>query len=147
MTGIIGFTDRESSVSWIGCDSLGSNNYTKSIESPAKAFRNEQIRNVLMGGTTSFRHLDLLKYAEDLFDGIDVYRKPTIDPESLRPHGKWVKEPFSSRCVCTNCKSVFPEWIRVYNYCPLCGARMMEEEAAKFIQTFGEMMKNETKVD
>mgnify|MGYP000005467098 FL=1 len=79
MTCIIGFTDRESSVSWIGCDSLGSNNYTKSIESPAKAFRNEQIRNVLMGGTTSFRHLDLLKYAEDLFDGIDVYRKPIID--------------------------------------------------------------------
>lgn len=79
MTCIIGFTDRESSVSWIGCDSLGSNNYTKLIESPAKAFRNEQIRNVLMGGTTSFRHLDLLKYAEDLFDGIDVYRKPIID--------------------------------------------------------------------
>src|SRR5699024_6648541 len=79
MTCIIGFTDRESSVSWIGCDSLDSNNYTKSIESPAKAFRNEQIRNVLMGGTTSFRHLDLLKYAEDLFDGIDVYRKPIID--------------------------------------------------------------------
>ena len=80
-----------------------------------------------------------------LVDLID--NQPTIDPESLRPHGKWVKEPFSSRCVCTNCKSVFPEWIRVYNYCPLCGARMMEEEAAKFIQTFGEMMKNETKVD
>lgn len=76
-----------------------------------------------------------------------IDRQPTIDPESLRPHGKWVKEPFSSRCVCTNCKSVFPEWIRVYNYCPLCGARMMEEEAAKFIQAFGEMMKNETKVD
>lgn len=69
-----------------------------------------------------------------LVDLID--NQPTIDPESLRPHGKWVKEPFSSRCVCTNCKSVFPEWIRVYNYCPLCGARMMEEEAAKFIQAF-----------
>lgn len=72
--------------------------------------------------------------------GVNVYSviedQPTIDPESLRPHGKWVKEPFSSRCVCTNCKSVFPEWIRVYNYCPLCGARMMEEEAAKFIQAF-----------
>lgn len=65
-----------------------------------------------------------------------IGNQPTIDPESLRPHGKWVKEPFSSRCVCTNCKSVFPEWIRVYNYCPLCGARMMEEEAAKFIQAF-----------
>lgn len=76
-----------------------------------------------------------------------IENAPTIDPESLRPHGKWVKEPFSSRCVCTNCKSVFPEWIRVYNYCPFCGARMMEKEAAKFIQAFGEMMKNETKVD
>lgn len=72
---------------------------------------------------------------------------PTIDPESLRPSGKWVKEPFSSRYLCTNCKSAFPEWIYVYNYCPLCGARMMKEAAANIKQRFWEMMKNETKVD
>lgn len=81
----------------------------------------------------------MISSIDDVLDTIDT--APTIDPESLRPHGKWVKEPFSSRCVCTNCKSVFPEWIRVYNYCPLCGARMMEEEAAKFIQAFGEWRK------
>ena len=31
--------------------------------------------NVLIGGTTTFRHLDLLKYSESLFDEIDWYKK------------------------------------------------------------------------
>ena len=33
----------------------------------------------MIGGTTSFRHLDLLKYSEDLFDEIDWYKKTEID--------------------------------------------------------------------
>ena len=133
MTCIIGFTDRESSVSWIGCDSLGSNNYTKSIESPAKAFRNEQIRNVLMGGTTSFRHLDLLKYAEDLFDGIDVYRKPIIDPESLRPRAHWedvVQDGpcrWSGKCSACKVRNDIPP-VMLAHYCPHCGAKMEDAD-------------------
>ena len=79
MTCIIGFADRDSGVSWIGGDSLGSNGYTKSTEVPSKVFRNDIFKNVLIGGTTSFRHLDLLKYSEGLFDEVDWYKKTEID--------------------------------------------------------------------
>ncbi len=79
MTCVIGFTDREKGVSWIGADSLGSNGYTKETQMPSKVFRNETFNNVLMGGTTTFRHLDLLKYATNLFDEIDLYKKTNID--------------------------------------------------------------------
>ena len=71
LTCIIGFTDRENNISWIGGDSLGSDGYIKATEMPSKVFRNETFTNVLIGGTTTFRHLDLLKYSESLFDEID----------------------------------------------------------------------------
>ena len=67
-----------------------------------------------------------------------VLRQPTIDPESLRPHGKWfecdyVEYDGHSECIhypkaalgCTNCRNVFKKellWKR--NYCPNCGAVM-----------------------
>lgn len=79
MTCIVGFTDKNNGISWIGGDSLGSNGYTKAIEGSSKVFRNEIFKNVLMGGTTSFRHLDLLRYSTDLFDEIDLYKKTSID--------------------------------------------------------------------
>lgn len=56
-----------------------------------------------------------------------IDRQPTIDPESLRPHGKWVKDQFSYRYLCTNCKMTLPEWLGVFNYCPSCGAKMEEK--------------------
>ena len=58
-----------------------------------------------------------------------IDRQPTIDPESLRPHGKWVKDRFSYRYLCTNCKMTLPEWLGVFNYCPSCGAKMEEKGA------------------
>lgn len=79
MTCIIGFTDKKNNISWIGGDSLGSNGYTKSTEVPAKVFRNETFKNVLIGGTTTFRHLDLLKYSDTIFDEIDWYKETQID--------------------------------------------------------------------
>lgn len=79
MTCIIGFTDRERGISWIAGDSLGSNGYTKASEMSAKVFRNELFKNVLIGGTTTFRHLDLLRYSEELFDEVDFYKKSEID--------------------------------------------------------------------
>ena len=79
MTCVVGFTDREKNVSWIGADSLGSNGYTKAAEMPSKVFKNETFPNVLMGGTTTFRHLDLLKYSTNLFDEVDLYKKTEID--------------------------------------------------------------------
>jgi len=56
--------------------------------------------------------------------------QPTIDPESLRPHGRWLnKEVDEIRChVYGNC-SVCHERKRIDNYCPNCGAKMdLEEE-------------------
>lgn len=53
-----------------------------------------------------------------------IENAPTVDPESLRPHGKWVKDQFSYRYLCTNCKMTLPEWMGVFNYCPGCGAKM-----------------------
>lgn len=79
MTCIVGFTDYINNVSWIGADSLGSNGYTKATEMPSKVFRNAMFKNVLMGGTTTFRHLDLLKYSETLFSEIDLYKNVDID--------------------------------------------------------------------
>ena len=57
-----------------------------------------------------------------------IDRQPTIDPESLRPHGKWVKDQFSYRYLCTNCKMTLPEWLGVFNYCPGCGAKMEDAD-------------------
>lgn len=79
MTCIIGFTDKENNVSWLGADSLGSNGYTKSVNMAVKIFRNETFKNVLIGGTTTFRHLDLLKYSDKLFDEVDWLKNTDID--------------------------------------------------------------------
>ena len=79
MTCIIGFADRKNNVSWIGGDSLGSNGYTKSTEMPSKVFRNDVFNNVLIGGTTTFRHLDLLKYSDGLFSEIEWYKGTEVD--------------------------------------------------------------------
>ena len=56
---------------------------------------------------------------------------PTIDPEDIRPKGKWefgVKRG-TSGYWCSNCESGFTgenaEWIaKEHNYCPKCGAKM-----------------------
>lgn len=53
---------------------------------------------------------------------------PTIDPESLRPHGKWTKDH-----MCTNCGEFAleaPEAHCYYHtiYCPHCGAFMDKED-------------------
>lgn len=79
MTCIIGYLDKQNDCVWMGCDSLGSNGYSKAIESTAKAFHNDIMKDVVIGGTTSFRHLDLLRYTDKLFDKVDKYERPNID--------------------------------------------------------------------
>lgn len=56
---------------------------------------------------------------------------PTIDPESLRPHGKWVRD--GDFLVCLNCESEINVKNSLgvenkKNYCPNCGAKMDLEE-------------------
>lgn len=71
MTCIVGVIDKEKNCVWMGADSLGSDGYTKAIYRDPKLFRNVNFKNVVMGSTTSFRHIDLLRYDETLFPEID----------------------------------------------------------------------------
>ena len=79
MTCIIGFVDKQNNCVWIGADSLGSNGYTKSINTQHKVFHHDIFKNVVMGSTTTFRHIDLLKYSENLFPELDFYKETEID--------------------------------------------------------------------
>lgn len=56
---------------------------------------------------------------------------PTIEPESLIPHGKWIEYEASDsdldpRCRCSKCGSVETPLAR-HSYCPNCGAKMDKE--------------------
>lgn len=79
MTCIVGFVDKENDCVWMGADSLGSNGYTKSVNTQHKVFHHDIFKNVVMGSTTTFRHIDLLKYSENLFPEIDFYKNKEID--------------------------------------------------------------------
>lgn len=81
-------------------------------------------------------------YCESISDQLsDLGNLPTIDPESLRGHARWVKNEnvkiitvdvygntFESPVVhCENCDAALSEADfkgRVWNYCPVCGFTM-----------------------
>lgn len=83
MTCIIGMLDKENDCVWIGGDSLGSNGFTKDVQLQPKIFRNKIFKNVVMGSTSTFRHVDLLKYSKDLFDEVDFYKDTELDHEYM----------------------------------------------------------------
>lgn len=67
------------------------------------------------------------------FDAVavdDIDCMPTIDPESLRPTGKWepTTVPFMNECVdCSVCgyRTIYGNG---FKYCPHCGARMVNDD-------------------
>lgn len=81
-------------------------------------------------------------YCESISDALsDLENLPTVDPESLRGHAKWVKDKELKFIIvddennsheepaicCTHCKakisqSDFDNW--VWNFCPVCGFKM-----------------------
>ena len=79
MTCIIGYVDKKENCVWMGADSLGSNGFTKSVENQPKVFKNSIFKNIVMGSTSTFRHIDLLKYSDKLFEEIDWYKKTELD--------------------------------------------------------------------
>lgn len=83
MTCIIGMLDRKNECVWIGGDSLGSNGYCKSTYSQPKVFRNKMFENLIIGSTGTFRHIDLLKYSDKLFDELDKYKEKQFDHEYM----------------------------------------------------------------
>ena len=61
-----------------------------------------------------------------------VNRRPTIDPESLRPKGRWIDTGESyedEHCrynywACSVCENRIAGRYGLHNYCPNCGAKM-----------------------
>lgn len=79
--------------------------------------------------------LDEIRYKESLYTltvrriaqkAIDA--APTIDPESLRPTANW-KRIQDVAYMCTHCKSCFAFIPYNYQYCPECGAKMLNAYA------------------
>lgn len=83
MTCIVGYLDAKRDCVWIGADSLGSNGITKAVEQQSKVFRNKLLRDVIIGSTSTFRHIDLMKYSETLFDEIDLHKNIDLDHEYM----------------------------------------------------------------
>lgn len=56
-----------------------------------------------------------------------IDRQPTIDPKNLIPHGRWIDNgiPGSMLSGCSVCG--FTCGAYAFNYCPNCGAKMIEE--------------------
>lgn len=83
MTCIVGCIDKRTNSVWMGADSLGSNGFIKVSESMPKIFRHQFFENVIIGSTTTFRHIDLLKYSKDILPEIDWYKKTEITHEYM----------------------------------------------------------------
>lgn len=79
MTCIIGCIDKANDCAWIGGDSLGSNWMSKDTYLQPKVFRNVYFKNIIMGSTSTFRHIDLLKYSEDIFTELDSLKHVEVD--------------------------------------------------------------------
>lgn len=69
---------------------------------------------------------DFCDTLDDIIEAVD--EQPTIDPESLRPKGRWEINDLGY-LVCTNCS-----WVRYgiplvehFKHCPNCGADMRGE--------------------
>lgn len=79
MTCIVGIKDKENDCVWMGADSLGSDGFIKTTLHQPKVFRNNVMENVVMGSCGCVRHMDILKYNENLFDKLDYFEKTDID--------------------------------------------------------------------
>ena len=58
----------------------------------------------------------------------EAKKAPTIDPESLRTTANW-KRIEDVAYMCTHCKSCFAFIPYNYQYCPECGAKMLDAYA------------------
>lgn len=82
MTCIIGFTDKSNNITYMGCDSCVSWDYTNATINldKKKVFKLKDINNVLVGFSGSIRDLNLLHYATGLIDKKDEHN---IDEEYI----------------------------------------------------------------
>lgn len=80
MTCIVGFTDKEKSITYMGGDSCASNCFSKNIINQNKVFKIQDTKNAILGFSGSVRDLNLLRYATGLIDTRD---EPNIDEKYL----------------------------------------------------------------
>lgn len=85
----------------------------------------ETIEKIASEDKIPFFHLD--EITQEIFDA------PTIDPESLRPKGRWENYPSHMHRRCSICKVEWekPRFNIRANYCPNCGADMRGEDDAR----------------
>jgi len=67
MTCIIGYKDEQNNCVYIGGDSCSSNGQVKNTVENSKVFRNRKYNDVIIGSTSTWRHIDILKYS-DIFN-------------------------------------------------------------------------------
>ena len=79
---------------------------------------------------TSFRIVGKIgnKYPFEAIAISEIKASPTIDPESLRKHGRWIKHDDEFLGVTCECSRCHLETCGDSPYCPHCGARMCEED-------------------
>lgn len=65
---------------------------------------------------------------------LEIDEIPAADVEPVR-HGRWIEYPYAHYFKCSECKcpvpykkAVLTNGKRKYNYCPNCGAKMIEGE-------------------
>jgi len=83
MTCIIGLKDKKNKCVWMGADSLGSNGYSKNVQAQTKCFKYKEREDTVIGSTSTFRQIDLLKYDITLFPEIDKYKNVEINHEYM----------------------------------------------------------------
>ena len=81
-------------------------------------------QDTTLGVNRVFKMQELCKAVKGVADGC-----PTIDPESLRPHGNWILLPPTVPFEIYKCSLCGQEILyAMQNYCPCCGAKMNEGE-------------------
>lgn len=72
------------------------------------------------------------RMAAEIFQDVisEMQDEPTISPEDLWPHGRWIKhiEKYENYCECSECHKYPDSPLDTTPYCPFCGAKMDEEE-------------------
>ena len=62
----------------------------------------------------------------ELYDIIDrIGEQPTVNPDSLRPKGRWLQSAPGYR-LCSHCQADVAIYSGHRNFCPNCGADMRE---------------------
>lgn len=83
MTCIIGFSDKENGITYMGGDSCASSNMLKQTINQRKVFKSLDSKNMIIGFSGMVRDLNLLTYSKNLIDKRD---EPNIDNEYMVTH-------------------------------------------------------------